>query len=143
MSDPKWDFGPLTWIDADALGEPGQRTFRLRMQLADATGTIWREKEQLQMLGIDVEQLLAQLPEHMARGGAPNELLPGAPVEFPDEPTVEFRANRLALGYDEATDMFAIIAHEAEIPDAETEAELADLEALAAEAAGAEAESES
>ena len=118
MSDPdqhqqpqQWDLGPVNWIDADAVGQPGQRTFRLRMRRGGTTATIWLEKEQLQMLGVYVEQLMGQLPEHLARGSTPDELMPDARVDYPEEPTVQFRAYRLALGFDEAADMIAILAH--------------------------------
>lgn len=152
MSEPTWDFGPVIWIDADAIGQPGQRTFRLRLRNEFLTATVWLEKEQLQMLGISVGQLLEQLPEHLARGAIDGELMPDAPVDFPDEPTAEMRAYRLALGYDEARDMLALIVHaieESEEDEAEAAAAQAELEQLisggveeseAGEAAGEEGE---
>src|SRR5436305_10979560 len=59
---------------------------------------LWVEKEQLQALGLAVEQLLADFQGHP--GSRPPRQ---PPVEtFPPNPTVDFKVGRLALGQDES-----------------------------------------
>src|SRR3982751_751541 len=59
---------------------------------------LWVEKEQLQALGLAVEQLLADFQGH-AGSRAPRQ----PPVDtFPPNPTVDFKVGRLALGQDES-----------------------------------------
>ena len=48
-------------MQAQAIGEPGHRTFRLMVESSDGrAAALWVEKEQLQALGLAVEQLLAE-----------------------------------------------------------------------------------
>jgi len=59
---------------------------------------LWVEKEQLQALGLAVEQLLAEFQGSMT-GRPPRQ----PPAEtFPPNPTVDFKVGRLALGQDES-----------------------------------------
>src|SRR5687768_14874345 len=55
------DFDNLTRAEAEAIGVPGQRRFR--MVFGDELDAIvlWLEKQQLQALGMAFEQMLAQL----------------------------------------------------------------------------------
>jgi uncharacterized repeat protein (TIGR03847 family) len=97
--DAQYVFGPVTRLQAQAVGEPGHRTFRLLVESDDGrAAALWVEKEQLQALGLAVEQLLA---EFQGRGGVRPPRQP--PVEtFPPNPTVDFKVGRLALGQDES-----------------------------------------
>jgi uncharacterized repeat protein (TIGR03847 family) len=88
-----FEFGIARGIDAQTFGQPGERTFRLRIVGADAqTGSIWLEKEQLQALSLALKQMLAQLEyEHEP---------PTADVgEFPVSADHDFRAGRLGMGF--------------------------------------------
>ena len=59
---------------------------------------LWVEKEQLQALGLAVEQLLAEF-----QGTGSDRPPRQPPVEtFPPNPTVDFKVGRLALGQDES-----------------------------------------
>jgi uncharacterized repeat protein (TIGR03847 family) len=97
--DAQYVFGPATRLQAQAVGEPGHRTFRLLVESDDGrAAALWVEKEQLQALGLAVEQLLAEFQGHLAVK-SPQQ----PPVEtFPPNPTVDFRVGRLALGQDES-----------------------------------------
>jgi uncharacterized repeat protein (TIGR03847 family) len=97
--DAQYAFGPATRLQAQAIGEPGHRTFRLLVESSDGrAAALWVEKEQLQALGLAVEQLLADFQGH-AGVRAPRQ----PPVEtFPPNPTVDFKVGRLALGQDES-----------------------------------------
>jgi uncharacterized repeat protein (TIGR03847 family) len=97
--DAQYVFGPATRLQAQAIGEPGHRTFRLLIESDDGrAAALWVEKEQLQALGLAVEQILA---EFQSPPGTRPPRQP--PVEtFPPNPTVDFKVGRLALGQDES-----------------------------------------
>ena len=50
------ELGLATAVDAQAFGQPGQRTFRLRLlgEQAEAA-SLWLEKEQMQALSLALE----------------------------------------------------------------------------------------
>ena len=53
MFDAQYVFGPATRLQAQAIGEPGHRTFRLLIESDDGrAAALWVEKEQLQALGL-------------------------------------------------------------------------------------------
>ena len=62
MADGQTEFGPVVRIEADAVGPPGRRAFRLLATRADASAWLWVEREQLQALAMLIEQLLTGLP---------------------------------------------------------------------------------
>ncbi|WP_322817689.1 DUF3090 family protein [Tepidiforma sp.] len=58
MSEPI-DLGRLSYISAEAIGEPGRRRFRLRVINAGGfSASIWLEKQQLAALGDAIETVL-------------------------------------------------------------------------------------
>ncbi len=94
-------------LRVEAIGEPGQRRFRLLAVVGGDTFIIWMEKQQLQALGLALEQMLEQLPE---RG--PELESAAAPIELDTETRRQFRAGRMELGYDERNDRLVIVAHD-------------------------------
>ena len=90
------DFGTATQIDARAHGEPGSRTFQVRVMGAKSeSASLWMEKQQLQALSLALTQLLAQLDQ-------PPQ--PATNVQgFPESPDHEFRVGRMSIGFDTAT----------------------------------------
>ena len=106
------EFRPRPDLDAqrlrvEALGEPGQRRFRLLAVVGGDTFIVWMEKQQLQALGLALEQMLEQLPD---RGP---ELEPASvPIDFDTDTRRQFRAGRMELGYDERLDRLVIVAHD-------------------------------
>ncbi len=115
MAEARFDFGLATRLDADAIGEPGQRTFRLLIRSGSSSALIWMEKQQLLALAVAMEQVLAQVAPGEARRA---ELLasPAAASaqDFPLNPTVEFKVGQLQLGHDAANEQFQIIANDDE-----------------------------
>lgn len=111
------DLGVADHIKADALGEPGQRTFRVRLVSGAGSATLWLEKEQLQALGMAIDQLLAQLRSNkIGRNEPPSAASESG--EFPQSTDSELRVGRLGLGYDEERDMLILLTHD---PEAEVE----------------------
>src|SRR3954471_14281819 len=96
------EFGPVLRIEADAVGPPGRRAFRLLAVRDGGTAWLWVEREQLQALAMLIEQLLTGLPAldmraSPAKGQTGSEARQGASTVPPD---VEFKVGQLALGYD-------------------------------------------
>ena len=60
-------------IQVDAVGEPGDRRFRLLSIVNGQTYVVWMEKQQVHALGLALEQMLARLPDA-------GPVLPAAPV---------------------------------------------------------------
>lgn len=100
------DFGVVDAIDAEAIGEPGQRTFRLRARAGSNFAALWMEKEQLATLGRAISQVLA---ERSRLRGQPSETAGeiGAFIEFPD---VDMQVVRLGLDFDAETDRLMLLA---------------------------------
>ncbi|MDO8615646.1 MAG: DUF3090 family protein [Dehalococcoidia bacterium] len=90
------DLGSARSIEAESFGQPGQRTFRLRvMSAALASASLWLEKEHLQALGMALTQLLAQLGREPEAEGL-------ALDEFPEVADYDFHVGRMAIGFDPA-----------------------------------------
>jgi len=113
MSDELQDFGRAEIFDAEAVGEPGNRRFRLFARSHNDTAGLWLEREQLEQLSIAIDRLLARLsggevlrPEAMAQVAAP----PNAPDDFPAHPDLEFQVSSMQLGYDPDHDLILLRA---------------------------------
>jgi uncharacterized repeat protein (TIGR03847 family) len=115
MASKQIDLGPVQYVDARALGAPGRRTFRLTIRSRAGNAWLWLEKEELQVLGMTIEQLLGRLPLDPALAAT----VPAPPVsEDPpaggERPAIEFKVGRLSMGYEEHDDLFVLLAHEEE-----------------------------
>jgi uncharacterized repeat protein (TIGR03847 family) len=89
------DFGLVDAVDAEAIGPPGERTFRLVARSAGRHAMLWLEKEQLAALGRGLSQLLAERSTHR---GEPE----GKPAPFgeqPETPDVELQVARLGIDF--------------------------------------------
>jgi uncharacterized repeat protein (TIGR03847 family) len=108
--------GRVEWIGAEALGLPGQRTFRLMILSDDLSAHVWLEKEQLQLLAQTIARLLVEIASE--RGDSPGSELSSPtlpkPSGFPENPEVDFHAGKLSLGYDADQDLIALEAYEPE-----------------------------
>jgi uncharacterized repeat protein (TIGR03847 family) len=115
LAERQGDFGPVTQLQADAVGSPGQRAFRILAESPRGSACLWVEREQLQALAMLIEQLLSGWPAIQIRGApaAPGGKPPPT-TEFPATPDVDFRVGQLALGYDERSSLYALLAHSVE-----------------------------
>jgi len=87
------EFGVVRGIDAQSFGQPGQRTFRLRIVGANAeSASLWMEKEQMQALSIALKQMLSQL-EYSDEPPQPNA------GDFPVVADHDFRVGRMGMGF--------------------------------------------
>ena len=99
----------VQYIRPEALGEPGQRRFRVVVVINGSTRISWMEKEQVRRLGELLQDVLSRLPD---REAPPDVLSPLIP---PDEATpYQFRAGRMELSYDEEDDRLVVLVHDIE-----------------------------
>lgn len=107
MTPPKNEFTNVTSIRTEALGEPGNRTFRILVNSDNSSGVIWLEKEQLLQLAMAIQQLLATITdERISPETATFEQKSPAPVHL------DMRITTLSLGHDRGRGLFLIDAHE-------------------------------
>lgn len=102
-------------IRVEALGQPGQRRFRFLVIMDGETWVAWMEKQQVQALGLALEQMLEQIPD-----AAPIPEAFGM-LEFDTESRRQFRVGRMELGYDDRSDRLVVIAHDVNETDDEAE----------------------
>jgi uncharacterized repeat protein (TIGR03847 family) len=100
------DFGLVDAVDAEAIGAPGQRTFRLRARVGDEYAALWMEKEQLGALGRSFSQILAERSRLRGQPGAPVEVV----GNFPQHARVEFQVARMGLDYDADRECVILLA---------------------------------
>src|SRR5215475_9804319 len=112
MAEAQYDFASVDAIDAESIGTPGKRTFRLRILRGDNSAALWMEKQQLAALGEALPRLLEQL-------NAPDEDAESI-ASFPDDPTIDFKVGRMALGYAAQEDRLVLVAHDVEAGDDES-----------------------
>lgn len=103
----------VRWANVEALGEPGQRRFRLLIASESETIVLWMEKMQVDALSRALEQLLDQL-------AGEEELVASAEIEpqFDLGSDRQFRVGKLEIGYDDTRDRIVLIAYDIEEPEA-------------------------
>ena len=106
------DFGLVDAVDAEAIGPPGQRTFRLRANKDDNYAALWFEKEQLALLGREFSKLLA---ERSRQRGEPSDSVPEM-GPFPATAEVDLQVARLGLDFDDASQHIVLLADDAAAP---------------------------
>jgi uncharacterized repeat protein (TIGR03847 family) len=103
-------------ITADAIGEPGARTFYLQARHDDDLVTVIVEKQQVQLLAASILELLSDVTLETGEGPDDDEM----ELEDPVDP--RWRAGRLSIGYDEGRDLFMLELTEYD-PDADDQEE--------------------
>jgi uncharacterized repeat protein (TIGR03847 family) len=115
MAEPE-SFGEVIAIVAEAIGQPGQRRFRLNaMNAGGRTATVWMEKEQLTALGDALETMLRD--EGVEVRPRPPDDREETPV-FPYRSSIDFQVGQLSMGVNRATRHVVIIAAEAGVDEA-------------------------
>ena len=109
MDDPTVEFTRLTGLRPEALGEPGERTFRILVDGDHSSAVIWLEKEQLLQLALGINQMLASLSQEEK---APREELAETAPRPPSH--MEFKVGKMVLGHDGASERLLIDAHDVE-----------------------------
>jgi uncharacterized repeat protein (TIGR03847 family) len=123
------DLGHVDRITADAVGEPGLRTFYLQARRGDELVTIVVEKQQVQLLATSILELLSDLELETGVGPDDDQMR----LEEPVDP--RWRAGKLSIGYDHDRELFVL-----EIEEFVPEAEDAEEEIVPRSAFGSEPE---
>ena len=104
------DFGLVSAADAEAIGVPGERTFRLRAITANSRVAFWMEKEQLATVGRGISRLLAE------RAGQRTEA-PAEPAQLDDfggDADVDVHVVRLGLDFETDSELVIVLADDRE-----------------------------
>ena len=112
MPGEMYDLNPVTHITADAIGEPGERTFYIQARKDRQLVTLLCEKQQVAALALGIEQLLEQIAQKdPALTGRSDEVLDiDMSLDEPLEPA--FRVGQMGLGYDEDRNLLVLVAQE-------------------------------
>ena len=113
MADPNLEFTQVSGFHSEAIGEPGNRTFRILVDSGSSSANIWLEKEQLFELAMAVQRLMAMMGEEAASSEPPYSR------EAPGLSKLDFKVGRLAVGSDPESGLFVIDAHDVEDSDEE------------------------
>jgi len=102
------EFGTLAHILAEAIGQPGQRRFRLLAMSEDgSTAFFWLEKEQLSALGDAIQNVLEDQGYVYQRTPLDDR---GPDPVFPLSAAIEFRLAQLSLGLDRDGQNLVVVA---------------------------------
>ena len=104
----------LDRITADAVGEPGQRTFYLQARRGPRLVTVIVEKQQVELLSSSILDILERVGKETGEGPGEEELT----LEEPLEPV--WHVGRLSIGYAEDRDRMLLELEEL-IPELEDE----------------------
>jgi uncharacterized repeat protein (TIGR03847 family) len=112
------DLGIARAVDAQTFGEPGQRTFRLRVLSGHTqAASLWMEKQQFQALNLAFAQVLAQIDFRDEPGTTDLS-------EFPVAAEHDFRVGRIGLGFDASDRTLVLDTYELGIEEEEAEPSL-------------------
>lgn len=100
------NLGVARSIDVQSFGEPGQRTFRIRI-LGSASETVWLwvEKEHVRALAFAFRRIISGLKYEDRPETAVAE-------ELPEAAEREFRVGIIGVGFDESDQTVALQVHE-------------------------------
>ena len=104
------ELNPVNRITAGAEGEPGHRTFYMQARKGATVVTLLCEKEQVQALGLAVQQMLEELKTKYPKGANYMQLQMDMSLEDPLAPV--YRIGQMGLGYDEEHDLVVLVARE-------------------------------
>ena len=99
--------GDALAVTVEAIGEPGKRRFRLMAIVGGDTHIVWMEKQQVQALGLALEQVLDRLPD-----SGPTFEPSGMGAAYDTDSRYQFRAGRMELGYEERQNRLSVVAHD-------------------------------
>mgnify|MGYP006278599653 CR=1 FL=1 len=100
------DFGLVDALEAQAIGQPGQRTFRLCVRVGNQYASLWMEKESVAALGRSFSALLAERSRERGRPPGPVE----AVGNFPQTAQVELQVARLGLDWEQEPESIIVLA---------------------------------
>ncbi len=132
MPDPKNQLGRAFKINADAVGKPGNRRFRLLVEAQYGSACLWMEKQQLFQLATAIQRLLSNADP------VPPDVQASIPQQSGDQ-SFEFQVGKLMINDESRGPILQLQANDQEesdgrIPTIGTLIDLDQLKALAEEA---------
>ena len=115
----QYDLGATEGLDAEAIGQPGQRRFRVLVSGPGGAATVWIEKEQLHSLATSLERFVGTLERE---GRAGNLRKPTGTTPFSAgglAAALDFQSGNWSLGYDESAGIIEFQAFDVEEEDDE------------------------
>ncbi|MCZ6788493.1 MAG: DUF3090 family protein [Chloroflexi bacterium] len=126
MTESHNQFEHITGFKADAIGQPGERRFRLLVEAVDGrTAVLWLEKEQLLNLAVTLKRLMAV--EEGAAEELGTETSGMATMPEPTAPDFDFQIGRMGVQYNDQQGEVVITAYSVESPE---DSDLPDLSLL-------------
>ena len=108
--DARRDFGLVDVAKAEAIGEPGERQFRLLLEGPGGDACLWLEKELLLQLSLAIRQLMT-----IITAGDPVEAVPSrSPDSASQGNPLDFKVSTISLGYEPEEDLFLLRARSRE-----------------------------
>lgn len=117
------DLNPVTRMTTGAVGKPGQRVFYLQAESADRRIALICEKQQVQALGVGLQEFLQELQQQHPHLLTPSGSYLESDMELQEPVEPLFRIGQFGLGYDEDSDRVILVAQEAQDPEEESPAE--------------------
>ncbi len=113
------EFKYISKVSAEAIGKPGNRTFRIIAETGTASAIIWIEKQQLLQLATGLRQLILAPPDR--------EVTRNPLEEIKDliSHNIEFQVGKISIGEDPVTGNLFIDTHN--VDNQITENEIASL----------------
>lgn len=109
----------VTTLSAFSIGEPGKRTFFLVLGQEEEWIRAWLEKEQLQVLGLAIDQFFFSIVKEKPRFSREDEDKPTHDDAPSGLPSAEYEIDQIALGYDEGKAILDLLVHKPSNPDEE------------------------
>ena len=116
------DLGAVDVLGVEAIGQPGQRRFRLFARTKAYSAILWMEKEQLLDLSLAIDRILAQASEGRilrveARANKQSSTSIYLPDDFPMPSDYDFQVGQLRLTFDGESAAFILAAVPFEIEE--------------------------
>ena len=106
----QYELGGVANIRPEAIGQPGQRTFRILIESGAASVCLWLEKEQLYQLGVYLEEA-TESEEAPSAEEVREAQWSGSAADL------DFKIGRMSLAHSPATNSFLLIAHDLTDPE--------------------------
>jgi uncharacterized repeat protein (TIGR03847 family) len=100
------ELGLAIHVEAETFGDPGERTFRLKLAgESGETAGLWMEKQQFIALSLAFGQVLSQIRH-------PDRIVGIAQYAFPDSLDHELKVGRMAVGLDASDRTIALYTYD-------------------------------
>ena len=107
------EFGALSGIKVETIGDPGARTFKLLCYWNAGVATLWLEKEQLYQFAVYIQQVCDEA-EVKTYDDSSDDI---PQVEPSGNEKIEFKVGKLALGHDPDTNSFLVLVHKSDVEE--------------------------